>query len=193
MAYIKIDVENNHLSEYPNELDVIKPFKSGFDITWGRRRRAYNTALSVYFIKPESYMEDSFGFDGEIMLVISDFESLEPRSMQVAESLLNDEPAKGRVLQSVYFIISNDPKSYDWVQSYMAKNPQSRVPIVFNKKDIIENAPHDPWYIRNTISKQLYSRDLFNYQLPIDNDLYFFGRESLIASYIDSIKSCKNI
>jgi hypothetical protein len=113
--------------------------------------------------------------------------------MQVAESLLNDEPAKGRVLQSVYFIISNDPKSYDWVQSYMAKNPQSRVPIVFNKKDIIENAPHDPWYIRNTISKQLYSRDLFNYQLPIDNDLYFFGRESLIASYIDSIKSCKNI
>jgi len=84
MGIIKEDVKNDHLSFYPAELQSIKPFINGFDITWARRRKAYNTELSIYFLKPERHMEETFGFDCEIMLAVSDFQSLEPRSMQMA-------------------------------------------------------------------------------------------------------------
>jgi len=110
-----------------------------------------------------------------------------------AEFILNDDPAKGRVLQSLYFVISDDDNCENWVQTYTAQNPQSRTPVVFSKNELENKAPHDNWLIRNTISRQLFARDMFDYQLPIDNDMFFFGREAVIASHIDKLKTCKNV
>lgn len=192
MTIIKDDVKFNHLSTYPNEEQLIAPFLSGFDITWARRRKAYNTNISVYFLKPEKNITDTFGFEEEIVLAISDYKTIEPRTIQSVESIIDDSPAKGRVEQTVYFLYTNDPNGRHWVSEYISRNPQSRIPVVFTAQDIFD-AKSDNWHIRTIIAQQLYTRDLFNYSLPIDNDFYFFGREAIIASYVDSIKQSQNV
>jgi hypothetical protein len=66
-------------------------------VTWGRRRRAQNTELSVYFLKPHDHTRETFGFEQELLLAYSPYPVLEPRAIQAAEQILYDDPARGRV------------------------------------------------------------------------------------------------
>jgi len=191
MGIIKKEIFDYHLSRYTDEEKLINPFKMGFDINWARRRKAFNTEISVYFISPEPFMAETFGFDHEILLVISDFPTIEPRTMQAIESFFNDDPAKGRVDQSIFFFITPAKDGRAWLTSYTTRNPQSRIPIIFNDKDLIESKGDD-WHIRNVIRAQLFTRNFFDYQLPLDNDLYFFGRDAVIADHLDAIKRSQN-
>jgi len=191
MAQIRPDVEEGHLAQFPRERDLLVPFLNGFDITWAKRRRAYNTELSVYFLLPEKFIQEQFGLDREIMLLVSDYPDLQPRTMQAVESFLNDDPARGRVDQTVFFIVSRDPLSAKWVEEYVALNPQSRIPVVFVWDELLTGRSN-AWLVRSTISAQLFSRDLFDYQLPLQNDLFFFGRDAVVAEFLNPIKQSQN-
>jgi len=71
MGSIRLEVREQHLSQYPDEEEMLKAFLPCFFVTWGRVRRAYNTELSVYFLNPEPFMKETFGFDQEVVLVYS--------------------------------------------------------------------------------------------------------------------------
>lgn len=111
--------------------------------------------------------------------------------MQAADLMLADAPANGRVDQSIFFLISEAPKARDWVNAYVARSPQSRLPVVFLATEL-RNAKNDRWLTRNIIRSQLFSRDLFNTQLPVESDLFFFGRENLVADQLDAIHQSQN-
>jgi hypothetical protein len=102
---IKADVRIEHLAKFPDEEEWLKPFLPGFDVTWARRRKAYNTDLSVYFLKPHKNIQEAFGFEQELMLVYSPYPTLEARSIQAAEHLLQEEPARGRVERLTYLVL----------------------------------------------------------------------------------------
>ena len=63
MGRIVADVSTGHLVNYPEEELLLRPFVQNFDVTWARRRRAFGSELSVYFLKPEPHMEQAFGFE----------------------------------------------------------------------------------------------------------------------------------
>jgi len=136
-------------------------------------------------------MSQTFGFDHEIMLLFADYPTIEPRTMQAAESFFLKEPAKGRVDQSIYFLVTPASDGREWVTTYTMRNPQSRIPVVFNTSELTERRGDD-WNIRNIIGGQLFARDLFDYKLPIDNDLYFFGRDAVVADHLNAIKQSQN-
>jgi hypothetical protein len=94
MGTIRAEVRDQHLAFYPEEEELLKPFLDGFFVTWARRRRAYNTELSVYFLNPEPFMKEAYGFSQEILLVYSHYDRMEPRTIQAAEQFINTEPAK---------------------------------------------------------------------------------------------------
>ena len=52
MGTIRNEAREQHINNYPEEEELLKPFLDGFFVTWGRRRHAYNTELSVYFLNP---------------------------------------------------------------------------------------------------------------------------------------------
>src|SRR5688500_5986401 len=106
MGTIRDDVRNQHLYSYSQEEALLKPFLQGFDITFGRRRRGYNAELSVYLLKPEPFMAETYGFSQEVLLVYSPFKSIEARSIQAAEKFLNEDPIKGRAEKLTYFLLS---------------------------------------------------------------------------------------
>jgi hypothetical protein len=119
---IKPDVRAEHLSRFPDEEAWLKPFLAGFDVTWGDHRRAYNTDLSVYFLKPHDHIREAFGFEHELMLVDSPYPTLEARSIQAAERLLQKEPARGRVERLTFLLVSDMPGAAEWVRNYVSAN-----------------------------------------------------------------------
>ena len=47
MGRIHDDVYSYHLNAHTDEEPILRPFLQGFDVTWGRERKAYNTIVSA--------------------------------------------------------------------------------------------------------------------------------------------------
>jgi hypothetical protein len=191
MSQIKQDVRGNHLLNYPQEEPLLKPFLSGFDVTWAGRWKAFNTELSAYFLKPETFISQMFGFEHELVFFVSQFPTLEARTMQAIDSLMAGDPARGRVDQTIFFLTTAASDGRQWVADYSSRNPQARIPVVFNSAEILGGGS-DAWLVRNILRGQLFSRDLFDYQLPLDSDLFFFGRDQIVADHLDAIRRSQN-
>lgn len=191
MGQIKQEVRDFHLLQHSNEEALLKPFLTGFEVTWARRRRAYNTDISVFFLRPEPFISQMFGFEYEVALFITDYPTLEARTMQAVDILIGEDPARGRVEQSIFFLVSPATDGRQWVSDYTSRNPQARIPIVFKMAELLSQAT-DAWLVRNILRAQLFSRDLFDYQLPLDSDLFFFGRDQIVADHLDAIRRSQN-
>jgi hypothetical protein len=191
IGVIAKEVMDYHFQQFPQEERVVRALLSSFSANWASRKKAFNTQLSAYFLGPDKHMMETFGFDREVLMVISDFDTLQPRMMQAIESILNESLARGRVDQTLFILVTRASNGREWTENYVAANPQSRMPIVFNFSTL-ESKSSDSWYVRNVIMDQLFSRDIFNYQLPIDNDLFFFGRDAIVADHLDAIRRSEN-
>ena len=188
---IKLDVRTEHLAKFPNEESWLKPFLPSFEVTWARRRRAYNTEVSQYFLKPHENIQEAFGFEQELMLVYAPYPTLEPRSIQAAEQLLQEEPARGRVERLTYLIVSDMPDTAEWIKNYVSANQETRLIAAFASQDLRAKST-DGWYVRNELGKQFYGRDLFDFRLPLEHDTYFFGRDAEVLAYRDAIRRGEN-
>ena len=82
-----------HLRYRQHEARLIQYFTHGFDITWARDRKAYNTHLSIYFLRPDNSYQETFGLNRELLLAISNYPTLEVRTFQAIETILSEEPA----------------------------------------------------------------------------------------------------
>ncbi|MCI0664798.1 MAG: AAA-like domain-containing protein [Acidobacteria bacterium] len=191
MGTIRIEVREQHLNSHTDEEDILKAFLPCFFVTWGRLRRANNTELSVYFLNPENFMSESFGFEQEVMLVYSKFPTIEPRAVQAAESFLLDQPARGRVEKLTYYFVSESADTEQWFKAYTSVNQESRLIIPLSASDLRASTA-DPWFVRNKTGKLLYGRDLFDFRLPLERDNYFFGRSDLAVNLFDAIKRSEN-
>jgi hypothetical protein len=187
---IKEDVARGHLSRHPAEAEILNKFVPDFDITWGTDYRLFNAPLSVYFLKSKQHIQQTFGFEQEVVLAISEYSTLQARAIQAIDQICQELPARGRVDQTVAFVVSAAPDAENWLYNYTAQNPQSRVYVGVSKADLC-NAT-DPWFVRNRLLKQLFSRDLFDYSLPLDSDLFFIGRASFIQDHVDAIRRSEN-
>ena len=191
MGTIKHDVVAHHLLKFPSERDLLIPFLACFDVTWGTRHQSQRVQFSAYFLSPEQTVKDQFGIDTEVLLIMSDFSELQPRTMQAIDSFMKSLPALGRIDSTTVFLVSPDPKLREWVESYVALNPQFRVTIALSHSEL-NGGKSDTYFIRSSMSEQLFSRDLFNDQLPLRNDTFFFGRTKIAAEFVTAIKTCNN-
>lgn len=191
MSQIHEEVRAIHLKSHPEEEQLLAPFLNGFDVTWGRRRHGHNTDLSVFFLRPNSFMAEMFGFVQELMLVYSPYNRLEPRALKASEQFLEDDPARGRVEKLTLILISEAPNPEDWIRNYLASNQESRVIVAINASEL-RSSGGDAWYVRNKISAQLFTRDLFDFRLPLEKDTYFFGRDDLLLDYRDAARRGEN-
>lgn len=191
MGKVVDDVVCGHLREFPFEIPLIEKFSQNFTITWGRRREIAGTKISAYFLRPDDDMIDAFGFEREVLLIVSSFTKLQPRVMQAAEVVLSELPARGRVDQGVFFLSSADPDAVNWVKRYRAENPKAPMTISFQTETLITSTSN--WSVKNAIGEQQYYNDMFYYKLPLSNDRFFFGRDVDVARIKDSISKSQNV
>ena len=191
MGVISPDVRAQHLRINGNEEDVIKAVAHHFNVNYARRIRAAGTTVSAYLIGPDNKISQTFGFTDELLLVLSAFSNVQARSMQVIEQIYSEQPFKARANPLVYIFVSEAPDVIEYVSTYLMDHPQSRTTIPITWYEIASKHNH-ACYLRNTISKFLFTRDLFDYKLPLDEDLYFFGRTQVMSELLDSIRKSEN-
>jgi hypothetical protein len=188
---IREDVFNVHIRVNPSELELLGTFLFDFDVNYGRKLNAANTTLSAYLLQPHRLLETTFGFRDELLLVVSHHHSIQPRTMQAVEQIYSEQPYRGRADPLTFMIISRDPAIEKWIGSYLGDHPQFRSPIAISWDNAVASS-EDRWFVRNKLSAQLFARDIFDYQLPLDNDMFFFGRGKLLDEILDTIRKSQN-
>lgn len=190
MGRIEAAVSNGGLLKNKRLEEITNYFAQNFDVTWGAIRDSYNTELTAFLIKPDRIFAETFGISYELLLVYSRFPEIQPRTMQAINGIFNSDPAKGRVETLVCVIVAEDPNAKEWVSKYTIDNQDLRTYVVFNAEQLLYDKKITSYI--NLFRAQLTERDLFDIQLPLLDDLYFFGREDLLHSIIDSVKKCEN-
>lgn len=187
---IKDEVREIHLARFPDEINISRKIEQDFDITWAARIKKFNTDVSIYFIKPRTHISQAFGFEQELILAVSNYPKLEARLIQAVEQVYQQLPARGRVDPTVAIVVSTARNTEQWIHDYVSQNPQTRAYVGISSQDFIVSS--ESWYLRNKLSNQLFSRDLFDYTLPLNEDLFFFGRQAIVADHIDAIRRSEN-
>ncbi|WP_412474818.1 hypothetical protein ACK83U_08250 [Rhizobium sp. WW22] len=191
MGNINRDVEETFFRVHPEYRNIVFPFTYHFNINHAKLLNNYNTKLVCFLLNPDSEMRGTFGFTDEILLIYSPYTTIQPRTMQAVESAFSQAPYNLRANPLVFFLITGDLNGERWLDNYLVDHPQFRTPIVIDV-DSLESNKLDRWYIRNKMSDILFSRDIYDYQLPLDKDMYFFGRNNTVNIFIDSIKKSQN-
>lgn len=191
MGTIKHDIEETFFSQHPKHLEFLRPFLHCFKINYAAQKESANTVLYSYILEAENFMKEAFGFDKEILLVYSPYDNMEPRTIQALYSILKEFPFKNRVDSLNCMLISDDNNVVDWLHAAALGGDSSQIIIPFSKGELIQNKS-DAWYIRNKLRDNFFGVDLFAYSLPLNDDLYFFGRQQITARIIDAIKRCEN-
>lgn len=191
MGTIKEDVLSVFLSQYPEQRTLLKPFLSGFDISYAERKLLNNTTLFVYLLKPEEYISDAFGISKEILLAYTPYDTLQPRAIQAVNMVFDIFPFRNRVDTLNCFVVSKDfgVLEYAGITNFSAEQSRCIVPFVYD--ELLQNA-NDSWFVRNQLRKYFYDIDLFGYTLPLRDETSFFGRQQIIARYVDAIRRCEN-
>jgi hypothetical protein len=187
---VKNSPADDHLKKFPGERAMVVKLEADLEVSWVRRMKLFNTDLSFYILRPKPHFSQLFGIEREIVLVYSQYETLEPRTMQALDSFFKELPARGRVEQTLAIVVSEAADAEAWVQDYGLWSSQVRTYAGVSRENFVSS--NDAWYLRNVLSKQLFSRDLFDYTLPLDSDLFFFGRQEIIAEHIDAIRKSEN-
>ncbi len=191
MGIIVADIKNIYLNKFPEQEDILKPFLYGFDVTYAEEKRINNTTIYAFMLKPEKFLSEAFGIDKELILAYSAYDTLQPRTIQAVNMLFEVFPYKNRVDTLNCFVVSKDASvvEYAGITSFTEEQSRSIVPFIYD--ELISKA-NDSWYIRNQLRKSFYDVDLFGYLLPLRDESSFFGRQQIIARYIDAIKRCEN-
>lgn len=168
---------------------IMAPFLADFTISWQAELIAYNTTLYPFIIKPSSTFAETFGLEYELLLVYTPYDSMQARTMQAINSIFSTVPAKGRVENLICVVVSDAPNAKDWLNTYAAENQDLRTYVVFSKETLLHRPSHS---MLGEFRKQLAERDLFDIQLPLLNDMYFFGRQTILQTLQDNIKRSEN-
>lgn len=191
MGSIISDVKTTFLMQHPEQENMLKAFLFGFDVTYAEKKVLNNTTLFAYLLKPEEYLSEAFGIDREVILAYSPFDVIQPRALQATNMLFDVFPFKNRVDTLNCFIVSKDYNILEQagVTSFSESQSRSMVPFVYD--ELVAHSG-DSWYIRNQLRNNFYDADLFGYTLPLRDETSFFGRQQIIARYVDAIKRCEN-
>jgi hypothetical protein len=106
----------------------------------GKRVNAANTTLSAYLLQPHRLLQTTFGFQDELLLVVSHHHATQQRTMQAIEQIYSEQPYRGRADPLTFLIISRDPSIETWLQSYIGDHPQFRSPIAISWDDAVPSA-----------------------------------------------------
>ena len=185
-------VRDEHFSRFPKQLDILKSFLHHFNIDWANNVRIRNTDLSFFLLEPHTHIMDAHGIEREVLLVYSQYATMQPRTIQAIDDFFDMTPAKGRVEPMLVLLVSEDPNVDEWIFRYMADYQESRSIVPFYSRALLDNST-DYWYIRNILNKHLYNRDLFDFRLPLRQDIYYFGRSTMLDRLLDFINRKENI
>lgn len=171
--------------------EIVTPFLEYFSATFGTTSYEYNTTVDFALLKPRDFVRHKFGFDREIVLATTPYNEIQPRFFQSISKFMDADPANGRVDPLVVFLVSDAKNRDEAVATQKIDASESRVIVTFSTNQCITASSSA--FIDKALEQQLYARDLYDIEDPVDDDYFFFGRGRLIYELVDSFKRGQNI
>ncbi len=174
------------------ESRLIPPFlQAGFDVSWANKIVSHRSHLLFCLLEPDNTLKESYGFEYEVVLVYSPYDTLEPRTFQAVDRFMSSTPAKGRAESMFFFLVSKANHLEEWITAYLLEHKEERIAIPLAFSDLVAGDASG-WTIRNAIQRHYLTLDRFKYSLPLQEDTYFFGRQYEIVRLLDTAKRGEN-
>ncbi|MDA0525716.1 AAA-like domain-containing protein [Methanococcoides alaskense] len=170
---------------------ALRLFLPAFDVTYTSisRYRKSATYTEYIFLKAEQSFKEGFGFEREILCIISNKSEFQAKDAEIIDLIYNEN--KSRVDPFVCVLLSECNEINDKIEMLVHKDPDNLCIVPFSIPDLLNNKPQIP-EIRSKFQKYMFSRDLFAFESPIKRDISFFGREDILLNFIDRFKTGQN-
>jgi hypothetical protein len=173
------------------EKKIIKKLSSDWYITnsGGTIKLSVTSFYKYFLLKPTAKYQELFNIEREIIVVFSDYNDFEPRTLDAFDYVIN-QYQELRIEKVCSVLISKDENIEAKIRDLLKSDPEYQIIVPFYFKEITENS--DPYFVRNRFQEHFYSRDLFAFQSPLKKDLYFFGRTDLVHKLVNRHRSSEN-
>lgn len=189
MGNIRNNIEKKNIEANPKYKQIADCFLNDFDVTWWAELVRYNTTVPTFILKPTSILIETFDLQYEVLMVYALYDSMEARTMQAIETIFTEKPAQGRVDNLVCIIVTEANDGEEWVRGYVETQQDLRTYVVLSAAELLKK---QQGYIRMELQKQFRTRDLFDVQLPLIDDMYFYGRDVVVEDILKAVRDCKN-
>ncbi len=142
-----------------------------------------------FLMKPTAEYQTLFNIEREIIVVFSDYENFEPRTLDSFDKVVA-LMQELRIEKVCGILISKDNYIESKIRQLLKSDPEHQAIVPFTYNELA--GKYDNFFIRNRFKEYFYSRDLFAFNSALKKDLYFFGRTDLIHSIINRHKSNEN-
>lgn len=181
------DVELGKFNQ--DEQTIIQLLSKALYVTNGGRELTVASCRYRYvLIKPTEDYVVNFNLKREIPVIFSDYEVLEPRSLDVAAHVAKDIPSALRLDRSCQIMVSRDSNVEEKLGELLRDSNLSSVVIPFSYSEFVSGEML-PARILDRFRKYLFDADLFTTSQPIENDVFFFGRRDYA---LDIATKCRN-
>lgn len=183
-------VKDGHFSQ--EEKNIINVLSKEFYVTNGGSTITLtsNSKYKFILIRPTDIYIEMFNLDREIIVLFSDYTDFQSRTLDAIEQAAK-QLSSLRVDKTCCILISKDEDIEENISELIKKEPETANIIPFTYKETEHGNP-DGYFFRNRMRKYLYNRDLFSFEAPLKSDWLFFGRNEVILSTINRMKSGNN-
>ena len=178
-----------HFTE--DEKKIIKKFAQEWYITnsGGVINIGIKSSYKYFLVKPISAYQELFNIERELIVVFSDYENFEPRTLDSFDTIIGKYQDL-RVEKVAAILISQDNKIESRLRDILKSDSEYQVIVPFSYSELLNK--YDNYFIRNRFKEYFYSRDLFSFQSALKKDIYFFGRTELIHKIVNRHDSNEN-
>lgn len=183
-------VKEDHFSQ--QEKDIINVLSKEFYVTngGGLITLTSNSKYKYILLRPTDIYIEMFNLDREIIVLFSDYTNFQSRTLDAIEQAAK-QLSSLRVDKTCCILISKDQNIEENISELIKKEPETAniIPFTYNET---QKGNADGYFFRNRVQKYLYNRDLFSFEAPLKSDWLFFGRNEIILSTINRMKSGNN-
>lgn len=174
-----------------DERKIIDEFSKEFYVTSGGRsiQIGLKSKYVYILIKPTSVYGDMFNLDREIAVLFSQYDTIEPRTLEAYDIITENHPAL-RIEKICNVLVSMDDNAEVSLSSLLSNESESQVIVPFTYSELLSKKD-DSYFFRNRFRNYFYTRDLFAFEGPLKKDLYFFGRTDLIHEVVNRTKKSR--
>jgi hypothetical protein len=193
MGQIHSEAQRAHFDKFPTDRKHVEALLHWFDVKYAKRIRSdRKTEVAVYILQPQSEQVSEFlgvRVDRELLYVYSPYNQLQARAVLGLDDIHATYRSRG-LNKSLTLLGSDAPDAHQVVQEYLRADLE-RLPVVGLSR-------HDLDQIRSgsdvaaLFASRHFTRDLFAMESPLNEDAYFFGRESLVQTCLDRLERGQN-
>lgn len=188
-AGINEQVRLSHFSE--EEQKIIRKFSGEWYVTngGGQFNLGPKSEYKYFLIKPTDNYRELFNIEQEIIVIFSNYETFETRSLDAIE-YVEKKYQSLRLEKLCCVMISNDDNIIERINDLVKIDQESKLVVPFSYSEFLKNS--DSYFIRNRFKNHFFTRDLFAFESALQKDLYFFGRSDLVLKLVNRHRSNEN-